>query len=103
MAPYFGVAEHEIQSPTFTLIHEYTREGYLPLYHMDCYRFEAEEEALEIGMEDYFYGSGVCVVEWPERIPSLIPEEAGWIRIDILEQNSRQFFISNLSAEFDSF
>lgn len=103
MAPHFGIKSEEIQSPTFTLIHEYSRTDYLPLYHMDCYRLENETQALEIGIEDYFYSSGVSVVEWPERISSLIPEEAAWIRIDILDRETRQFFISNLSAEFDSF
>ncbi len=103
LAAQFGVDEEEIQSPTFTLIHEYKRNGFLPLYHMDCYRLEREEEALEIGMEDYFYGEGVSVVEWPEKVGSLIPEGAIWVRIDIKGQETRQFFISNFSSEFDNF
>lgn len=102
-APNFGVDRNEIQSPTYTLIHEYNRKDYLPLYHLDCYRLEREEEAVEIGVEDYFFGQGVSVVEWPERIASLIPEEAINIRIEITGPASRQFFISNLSFEIDNF
>lgn len=100
MAPRFGIESSAIQSPTFTLIHEYDRDGYLPLYHIDCYRLKREMEAVEIGMEDYFYGNGVAVVEWPERIQSLLPEEPKWIRIDIMDRQTRQFFISNFSFEF---
>ncbi|MFA5636391.1 MAG: tRNA (adenosine(37)-N6)-threonylcarbamoyltransferase complex ATPase subunit type 1 TsaE, partial [Anaerovoracaceae bacterium] len=56
-----------ITSPTFTIIHEY-RDGRLPLYHFDVYRIEDEEELHELGYEEYFYGDGVCVIEWADRI-----------------------------------
>ncbi|MDR9419806.1 tRNA (adenosine(37)-N6)-threonylcarbamoyltransferase complex ATPase subunit type 1 TsaE [Gracilimonas sp.] len=82
VASYFGIQPEKVSSPTYTLIHEYS--GTLPVYHFDCYRLEHEQEALEIGAEEYFYGEGVCLIEWPEKIEGLIPEDA--IRVDILHQ-----------------
>lgn len=91
MAGAFGIDETEVHSPTFTLIHEYF--GKLPLYHFDCYRMESVYEALEIGAEEYFYGDGVSVIEWPERIQEIIPPEAVWITITSLAPSKRKFVI----------
>ncbi|OON86583.1 tRNA (adenosine(37)-N6)-threonylcarbamoyltransferase complex ATPase subunit type 1 TsaE [Oribacterium sp. C9] len=68
-----------VNSPTFTIVKEY--EGRLPLYHFDVYRIGDPSEMEEIGYEDYFYGKGVTIIEWPELILDIIPEEAHWIRI----------------------
>lgn len=91
MAEAFGINRQEVQSPTFTLINEYP--GTTPLYHLDCYRMESPNEALEIGAEEYFYGEGVCVIEWPERIEPIIPPEAIWITIDSPDKETRKFVI----------
>lgn len=69
-----------ISSPTFTIIKEYDS-GDLPLYHFDVYRIEDPEEMYNLGYEDYFYGNGVSVVEWADKIDDLIPKDA--IRIHI--------------------
>lgn len=66
-----GVQEY-ITSPTFTLINEY--EGRLPLYHFDLYRLDSYEELEELGVEDYFYGNGVCLIEWAEKFSEDLPE-----------------------------
>ncbi len=66
-----GVKEY-ITSPTFTLINEY--EGRLPLYHLDVYRLNSYEELEELGVEDYFYGNGVCLIEWAEKFSEDLPE-----------------------------
>lgn len=79
VASYFGIKPEKVSSPTYTLIHEYF--GELPIYHFDCYRLKSEQEALEIGTEEYFYGEGVCLIEWPQKIQALIPEEAIWVEI----------------------
>lgn len=69
-----GLGIHEaITSPTFTIIHEYGG-GRLPLYHFDVYRLSGSEEMFELGYDEYFYGDGVCVVEWGDMIFDLLPE-----------------------------
>lgn len=71
----------EITSPTFTIVREY-KEGRLPLYHFDVYRTGSVEEMYDLGYEEYFYGDGVCVIEWADMISEIIPEEALIIAID---------------------
>ncbi len=63
-----------VNSPTFTIVQEY--QGRLPFYHFDVYRIEEPEEMEEIGYEDYFYGDGVCMIEWAEQIEELLPADA---------------------------
>ena len=75
--------DEAVNSPTFTIIKEYD-EGRLPLYHFDVYRIGDPEEMYEIGYEDYFYGQGVCLIEWAKLIEELIPDEA---KIVLIEKN----------------
>lgn len=75
-----GITE-PISSPTFTIIQEY-EEGRLPFYHFDVYRIGDIEEMEEIGYEDYFYGEGICLVEWANLIEELIPEDAVHVTIE---------------------
>lgn len=91
VASYFGVKPEKVSSPTYTLIHEYS--GDLPLYHFDCYRLKSEQEALEIGTEEYFYSEGICLVEWPHKIEALIPDEAIWVEISHRSDNKRTIHI----------
>ena len=84
----FGISETVVSSPTFTIINEY--EGERPVYHFDCYRLEHPEEALEIGAEEYFYGDGVCIVEWPERILGILPTEVKNVTIETISENERE-------------
>ncbi|MGN0702107.1 MAG: tRNA (adenosine(37)-N6)-threonylcarbamoyltransferase complex ATPase subunit type 1 TsaE [Lentihominibacter sp.] len=79
IAEGMGVTE-TITSPTFNIVKEYET-GRLPLYHFDVYRVGDVEEMFEIGYEEYFFGKGVCVVEWADIIEELIPENAMTIRI----------------------
>jgi len=74
-----GIDEY-ITSPTFTIVHEY--EGKLPLYHFDVYRISDAGEMDEIGYEEYFYGEGVCLIEWANIIPEIIPSSAKYITIE---------------------
>ncbi|ABO51392.1 protein of unknown function UPF0079 [Desulforamulus reducens MI-1] len=66
-----------VTSPTFTLINEY--EGRLPLYHFDVYRLDGPEDMEDLGYEEYFYGHGVCLIEWAQRVRDVLPQE----RLDI--------------------
>lgn len=91
VASFFGIEPEKVSSPTYTLIHEYS--GDTPVYHFDCYRLKHEQEALEIGAEEYFYGDGVCLVEWPEKIDGLIPEDAIWVELSHLPENKRKIII----------
>jgi tRNA threonylcarbamoyladenosine biosynthesis protein TsaE len=69
-----------VNSPTFVLINEYT-DGRIPLYHMDLYRLQDPAELDDLGLEDYFFGQGVCVVEWPELAEPLLPESYAVLHI----------------------
>ena len=75
-----GITE-PVSSPTFTIIQEY-EEGRLPFYHFDVYRIGCIEEMDEIGYEDYFYGNGICLIEWATLIEEIIPEDAISITIE---------------------
>lgn len=67
----------DVHSPTFTLIHEHP--GKVPLYHVDLYRLSHEEEVESLGIEEYIYGDGVTIIEWADRMTSLLPPD----RLDI--------------------
>jgi tRNA threonylcarbamoyladenosine biosynthesis protein TsaE len=75
-----------ITSPTFSLLHEY--QGRIPLYHMDLYRLSSGE-LHELGFEDYLYGKGLTVIEWPDRLEELMPEDRLEIILDFSSESSR--------------
>lgn len=81
LAAGFGCSG-EVTSPTFTLAHEYTG-GRLPLFHFDFYRMDSEDEVLRIGWDEYLDAEGVLVVEWPDKFPHLLPEDAIWIKFEV--------------------
>ena len=70
-----------VNSPTFTIVKEY-RESRLPLFHFDVYRVSDPDELFNIGADEYFYGDGVCVVEWADLIEELLPEDTRYIYIE---------------------
>jgi tRNA threonylcarbamoyladenosine biosynthesis protein TsaE len=76
-----------ITSPTFSLLHEF--KGRIPLYHMDLYRLGSESEIESLGLPEYFYGDGLTVIEWPERLGNLMPEERLHIDLVISGESSR--------------
>ena len=73
--------EEPVNSPTFTIVQVY-EEGRLPLYHFDVYRIGDVEEMDEIGYEDYFYGEGVCLIEWADLIREILPEQMCRVTIE---------------------
>jgi tRNA threonylcarbamoyladenosine biosynthesis protein TsaE len=78
----------DVTSPTFTLVHEY-RGGRLPMYHIDLYRIPGEKEALDIGLEDYLPSDGVTVIEWPDRISSLLPPNTQHWELEVVSLTER--------------
>lgn len=95
------LAGYNVTSPTFTLMNEYP--GRLRLYHLDVYRLSGPRDIEEIGYEDYFYGSGVIVIEWAEKVEQLIPDYGIWIYFRHLEENTRGIVISGPEERLKSF
>ena len=84
-----GLGYHgDVTSPTFTIVHEY-RGGRLPVYHIDLYRIRNEKEAIDIGLEEYLPGDGVTVIEWPERIASLLPPQTRHWELEVVSLTER--------------
>jgi tRNA threonylcarbamoyladenosine biosynthesis protein TsaE len=87
-----------VTSPTFTIVHEY-QGGRLPVYHFDFFRLENQESAARLGLEDYFFGDGVSVIEWADRFSELIPERARWISFEIRSESQRIITLSHSRHE----
>ncbi|HHU48704.1 MAG: tRNA (adenosine(37)-N6)-threonylcarbamoyltransferase complex ATPase subunit type 1 TsaE [Caldicoprobacterales bacterium] len=88
-----------VTSPTFTLMNTYV--GRIPVYHFDIYRLSEPEELYDLDYEDYFFGSGVSIVEWPERLGFLLPEE--YLKITIFrlyDENSRKIVVEPMGNRF---
>ena len=85
--------EDQASSPTFSIVNEYaTTRG--PVFHFDFYRIKSEQEAMDLGYEEYFYSGHPCFVEWPELIPSLIPDNAIAITIRLLPNGIRELSVA---------
>lgn len=80
-------------SPTFSIVNEYMASDGQPIYHFDFYRIENPEEALDIGVDDYFYSGHLCLIEWPGRIGTLLPEDALVVEIAENPDGSRTLTI----------
>jgi tRNA threonylcarbamoyladenosine biosynthesis protein TsaE len=70
-----------VASPTFAIISEYRTRNSAPIYHFDFYRIKNKEEVMDIGYEEYFYSGNYCFLEWPEKIPELLPDDFVLIKI----------------------
>ena len=92
-----GITE-PISSPTFTIVQTY-EEGDMPLYHFDVYRIGCIEEMEEIGYEDYFFGEGICLIEWSENIHEIIPDDA--IQVTITKDFDKGFDYRNIYIKED--
>lgn len=89
-----GVAD-EVTSPTFSIVNEYAGSSG-PVYHFDFYRLKDQNEALDMGYEEYFFSESYCFIEWPERIAGLIPEQYTGVRIHVQEDGRRQITVENI-------
>lgn len=79
----------EILSPTYAYMNDYNG----VLYHYDCYRLTSGEDAEALGLTDYFYGNGVCVIEWSENIKEVLPTKVKRVTIEKLSENSRKIIL----------
>ena len=79
-----------VNSPSFAIVNEYNTDQEDTVYHFDFYRLKEEEEAFDLGYEDYFYSDSYCFVEWPEKIASLLPEKRYDVKVTVLDDDSRQ-------------
>jgi len=82
-----------VTSPTFALVNQYDTATGRPVYHFDFYRINRIEEAYDFGYEEYFYSGDLCLVEWPEKIEQLLPDEVVTVRITVDSQTARTFEI----------
>lgn len=85
-------AEDTVTSPTFALVNQYEGDA-RRIYHFDFYRIERIEEVFDFGYEEYFYSGDLCLVEWPEKIEALIPDDAMVVRIEVGDDEQRVFEI----------
>jgi tRNA threonylcarbamoyladenosine biosynthesis protein TsaE len=76
-------------SPTFSIVNEYRDKEEKPIYHFDFYRIKNESEAFDIGTDEYFDSGNLCLVEWPEKIPSLLPSIHFEIQLEITDEHTR--------------
>ncbi len=82
-----------VTSPTFALVNQYSTSASEAVYHFDFYRINRIEEVFDMGYEEYFYSGDLCLIEWPELIEDLLPEDAMVVRIDVLSPTERKFTI----------
>ena len=86
-------SEDIVTSPTFALVNQYYTAKREPVYHFDFYRINTIGEAFDMGYEEYFYSGDLCLVEWPEKVEPLLPEDTMVVKIEIVDENTRRFTI----------
>lgn len=88
----FGVVD-VVNSPTFSIVNEYLTNNNKTIYHFDFYRIDDLTEALDMGCDDYFYSGNLCLIEWPEKVDSLLPPNTLKLEILLRDNNQRELFI----------
>ena len=86
-------SQDTVTSPTFALVNQYYTANQEAVYHFDFYRINSIAEAFDMGYEEYFYSGELCLVEWPEKIEQLLPDDTMVVRIEILNPTTRKFMI----------
>lgn len=85
-----GACPDDTASPTFAIINEYPTVSGTPVFHFDLYRIDSPEQALDLGLDDYFYSGAPCLMEWPENIEEFLPDDTVHVHITLLDDDSRQ-------------
>ena len=91
---YFGVEDY-VCSPTFTIVNEYRAADGESIFHFDFYRIDSLKEAVDIGFEEYLYSGSLCLIEWPEKVEALLPEDTLNVKITATGDDSRVIEIEN--------
>lgn len=91
---YYEVAD-DVCSPTFTIVNEYRAADGESIFHFDFYRIDSLREAVDIGFEEYLYSGSLCLIEWPEKVEPLLPEQTLNVRITVAADDSRTIEINN--------
>ncbi len=91
--------DDDILSPTFVIMREFY--GRMPLYHMDLYRLDNIEESMDLGLDDYLYGKGLCVLEWAEKALGILPRRYLMIRINYISDTGRSFIMEPKGKRYE--
>ena len=83
--------EDTINSPTFAIVNEYEDRNMNTIYHFDFYRINSIAEAFDMGYEEYFYSGDLCLVEWPEKVEQLLPDDTMVVQIEVIDPTTRRF------------
>jgi tRNA threonylcarbamoyladenosine biosynthesis protein TsaE len=89
-----GVAD-AVNSPTFTIVNEYRAAKGFPIYHFDFYRINKITEAYDIGIDEYFCGDGLCLIEWPEKIKEILPDDCFQVFVYVDDEGNRTIEIED--------
>lgn len=101
IAEGLGIADSRVvSSPTFVLLQEY--EARLPIYHFDAYRLRGAEEFIELGVQEYFDGNGVCLVEWADRVEACLPRARLRITLDVMGETARHVVVESSGERYDA-
>lgn len=96
-----GVKDSKVTSPSFVLINEYS--GRLPVYHFDIYRLNNTREVIDLGYEEYFYGDGVTIIEWADKIEELLPKDCIRVYLKIVGENEREIDVQGATLNILSY
>jgi len=95
-----GVDENQyVSSPSYIIVNEYV--AGCPIYHLDLYRIRSASEIWDLGLEEYLYGSGVCIIEWADRLQDELPESYLKIELFYVDENTREMRISSVGTKYD--
>lgn len=89
--------EEQVKSPSFIIITQY--DGVIPVYHFDLYRIQSVDEFLALGYEEYFYGKGATIIEWAEKVTSLLPHDRIEVHLSIVNERRRELSIRTFGAK----